>query len=420
MDPSARSRFLPVSVFLTGTGISMIGNTMAGVAIPWFVLQQTGSASQTGFAGMAAALPMAMSGVIGGPLVDRLGGRTMSIISDVISALAVLAIPILYRLDLLTYPMILVLVFLGAMLDIPGVTARRMLLPGFQKQARIRPEQMNSAFEVLNNASTMVGPALAGVLIAFFGAVNVLWLTLAGFLVSAAGVYLFAPASTAASATTQRLPYLESMKEGFRFIGQTPVLLAMAMLFGVSNFIAGGFFGVGMQVFVYEHWDTAARLGMLLSAVGVGTLSGAALYGVHGHRWLNHRREVLLFGFCSQPIWMSAFVWSDSLLVLLLAMFLIGFTAGPANPMSVTIRFEHIPVALRGRVFATFSAITAAISPLGVAAMGLLLEHGGVRTGMIGVVILYVLLAVALPFVRAFRDMNAPGPFAERMSAAQD
>lgn len=420
MNPSARSRFLPVSVFLTGTGISMIGNTMAGVAIPWFVLQQTGSASQTGFTGMAAALPMAMSGVFGGPLVDRLGGRKMSIVSDIISAQAVLAIPILYRLDLLTYPLILVLVFLGAMLDIPGVTARRMLLPGFQKQARIRPEQMNSAFEVLNNASTMVGPALAGVLIALFGPVNVLWLTTVGFLISAAGVYLFAPTDAAAGAAAQRLPYLESMKEGFRFIGKTPVLLAMATLFGVSNFIAGGFFGVGMQVFVYEHWDTAARLGMLLSAVGVGTLSGAALYGALGHRWLNHRREVLLFGFCSQPIWMSAFIWSDSLPVLLLAMFLIGFTAGPANPMSVTIRFEHIPVALRGRVFATFSAITAAISPVGVAVMGLLLEHGGVRTGMIGVVATYVVLALALPFVRAFRDMNIPGPFAEAMSAAKD
>ncbi|MCA9834493.1 MAG: MFS transporter [Thermomicrobiales bacterium] len=397
----------------------MIGNTMAAVAIPWFVLQETGSASQTGFTGMAAALPMAMSGVFGGPLVDRLGGRKMSIISDVISALAVLAIPILHMLDLLTYPLILVLVFLGAMLDIPGVTARRMLLPGFQKQAELRAEQMNSAFEVLNNASSMVGPVVAGALIAFIGPVNVLWLTVGGFLASAAGVYFFAPPNPQ-DRHTQRQPYLESMKEGFRFIGQTPVLLAMALLFGISNFVSNGFWGVGLQVFAYETWDTATRLGVLISAVGVGTLSGAMLYGVMGHRWLKHRREILLIGFSTQWLWLSAFLFTTSLPVLLLAMFLVGFSAGPANPMSVTIRFEHIPVVLRGRVFATFSAITAAITPVGIAAAGLIIEHYGIHTGITCLVVAYALLGLALPFVPAFHDMNHQGPYVEGKSAAQD
>lgn len=417
MHPLAQRRYVPVAGFLTGTGISMIGNTMAGVAIPWFVLQETGSASMTGFTGMAAALPMALSGVFGGPLVDHLGGRKMSIISDVISATAVLAIPLLHYADALTYPLILMLVFLGAMLDIPGVTARRMLLPGFQQQAGIRAEQMNSSFEILNNASTMVGPALAGLLIATIGPINVLWITVAGFLMSATGVYVFAPPVVQDDLAPKRLPYLESMKEGFRFIAKTPVLLAMATLFGCSNFIAGGFFGVGMQVFVYDNWGTASRLGILISAVGVGTLTGASMYGAIGHRWVSRRREVLLFGFCTQPIWLSAFLWSNSLPVLLVAMFLIGFTAGPANPMSVTIRFEHIPTALRGRVFGTFSAITAAISPLGVAAMGLILEHQGVHAGMLAVVVTYTMLAVALPFVSAFHAMNHPGPIAREASA---
>lgn len=403
----------PVVGFLAGTGISLLGNSMAMLAIPWFVLETTGSASQTGFAGVAAALPMGLSGMLGGPLIDRFGGRRMSIISDVVSAIAVAMIPILYHLDLLTYPLILLLIFLGAILDIPGITARRLLLPGFQKQAGLRPEQMNTSFEVLTNVANMIGPAIAGVLIALMGPVNLLWITTFGFLVSATGVTFLAPHHEVAATSARWQPYLESIREGFAFIAKTRVLLAMAVLFGFSNFISNGFTAVGLPVFVFETWGTATRLGLFFTALGIGTLIGALLYGAIGHRVRQHRRLILVFGFSSQPIWISTFLWSDSLLVLMAAMFLIGLSAGPANPMAVTVRFEHIPVALHGRVFATFSAITATITPLGIALSGVLMERFGVHTGVWIIVIAYAVLAVALPLVRVFSDMNSPGPYAD-------
>lgn len=409
-DPAQR---LPVIGFLTGTGISLLGNSMAMLAIPWFVLETTGSASQTGFAGVAAALPMGLSGVVGGPLIDRFGGRRMSIISDVVSSAAVAAIPILHYLGVLTYPLILLLVFLGAMLDIPGVTARRLLLPGFQKQAALRPEQMNTAFEVLGNVANMIGPAVAGVLIALMGPVNLLWITAFGFVVSATGVLFLAPHHSTGIHSSQKQPYLESIREGFAFIAKTRVLLAMAILFGFSNFISNGFTSVGLPVLVFETWGSATRLGVLFTALGVGTLTGAVLYGAIGHRFRQYRRVVLVFAFSTQPIWISTFLWSERLPVLLAAMFLIGFAAGPANPMAVTVRFEHIPTALHGRVFATFSAVTATITPLGIALSGMLMERFGVHTGIWIIVIVYALLAIALPFVRVFSDMNTPGPYAD-------
>ena len=410
-------RRLPVVGVLTGTGISQLGNSMALLAIPWFVLDITGSASRTGFAGVATALPMALSGIVGGPLIDRIGGRRMSILSDLVSSIAIAAIPMLYYLDLLTYPLLLVLIFLGAMLDIPGVTARRLLLPGFQRQAGLRAEQMNTAFEVLANIANMVGPVLAGILIALIGPVNLLWITSAGFVLSAAGVLFLAPSHEVAGLSTGRQPYLESIKEGFAFIAKTRVLLAMAVMFAMSNFISNGFFSVGLPVFVYETWGTAARLGIIFSALGIGQLLGAVIYGSFGHRVRKHRRLILVTGFASQPIWLAAYLWSDSLLVLMAAAFMMGFMAGPANPMAVTVRFEHIPKALQGRVFGTFSAITAAITPLGIAASGLLIERYGIESGILAIVLTYAVFAVALPFVPAFRDMNTPGPYAEELES---
>jgi MFS family permease len=398
--------------FLAGTAVSVIGNVMAGLALPWFVLQTTGSASQTGFAAVAGALPAVMSGVFGGPLVDRFGGKRMSIIADLISALSVLAIPVLYHADLLNIPLLLALIFIGAILDIPGITARRMLLPGFQRRAGLRSEQMNSIFELIGNGAFMVGPVLAGFLIGVMGAVNLLWITAAGFAVSAVAV-LFAAEDVSVAADAPRPGYLESVREGFRFISSTPILLALAALFSVSNFIANGFFAVGLPVFVNETWGTASRLGILFTMLGMGTLAGASLYGLMGHRLRTRRRAIILWGFMSQPLWLAAFVVTSSLPVLMVAMFLIGLSSGPANPLSVTVRFEHIPAALQGRVFATFSAIAGTIAPVGIAISGWIFDHFSVTTGMAIITIAYAMAFVATPFLGSLKVMNRPGPYAD-------
>jgi MFS family permease len=81
---------------LSADAISMAGNAAALVAIPWFVLQTTGSASKTGITAAAAIVPVIISGLFGGPYVDRLGYRRASIVSDLASFAAVAAIPLLH------------------------------------------------------------------------------------------------------------------------------------------------------------------------------------------------------------------------------------------------------------------------------------------------------------------------------------
>src|SRR3954451_21147265 len=76
---------LPIVALLTGNAISTVGNMLTAVAIPWFVLKTTGSAGKTGLAGFSAVLPLAIAGVFGGTLVDRLGFKRMSIAADIAS-----------------------------------------------------------------------------------------------------------------------------------------------------------------------------------------------------------------------------------------------------------------------------------------------------------------------------------------------
>lgn len=398
---------LRVAIFLSGSGLSVTGNVMAMVALPWFVLQTTGSAAQTGLTGMASMLPAFLAGIFGGALVDRVGGRRMSVISDVASGLAIFAIPVLYQTIGLSFAQLLTLVFLGALLDVPGITARRMLLPRFSESANVRAEAMNSSFEMIGGIAGIIGPALAGILIAPFGAVNLLWLTGAGFMMSAAAVYGVVPAEPLKEANPFRVrSYLREIREGMAFLRNDAMLFAMAVQFAVNNFVTNGFFSVGLPVLVFERYGDASRLGLLFTLMSAGSLIGAATYGMYGHRLRHRRRGLMLAAVMPQPLFMLAFVIDVPFPIVLASAFLIGFSGGPIGPLSVTIRLERIPEHLRGRVFSTFSAITAVIAPLGMVLMGVLIERYGVSFALLAGTVVYLGLSIALPFVRSYREMS--------------
>ena len=189
---NARGR-APLFALFAANAVSLTGNVAALVAIPWFVLQTTGSATKTGITAFAGLLPVVLSGLFGGVLVDRLGYRRTSIVADVASALAVAAIPLLHSTVGLEFWQLVVLVFLGGLLDAPGGTARAALLPDVAAGAEWSFERATGATAVVERFARLAGAPLAGVLIAATGATNVLWIDAASFLVSAALVAVGVP-----------------------------------------------------------------------------------------------------------------------------------------------------------------------------------------------------------------------------------
>src|SRR5512137_2600386 len=94
--PATPSGRVPIVALLTANAISMTGHVLAVIAIPWFVLQTTGSATQTGITGFFSILPVVVAGLFGGALVDRLGYKRTSVIADLASGITVALIPILF------------------------------------------------------------------------------------------------------------------------------------------------------------------------------------------------------------------------------------------------------------------------------------------------------------------------------------
>ena len=122
-------RRAPLYALYVADVVSLAGNAVAQLAIPWFVLTTTGSAALTALAVFLNFLPLVIGGFFGGVIVDRLGFRTTSVVADVASAAAVAAIPLLHSTVGIELWQLMTLVFLGALLDAPGATARAALIP---------------------------------------------------------------------------------------------------------------------------------------------------------------------------------------------------------------------------------------------------------------------------------------------------
>ena len=242
---------IPLISYFSANLISLIGNNLTLIAVPWFVLETTGSAFQTGLVAFFTALPAILAAFFGGTMVDRLGQKRISIISDLASGVTVLFIPLLYGTTGLQFWQLLLLVFLSALLDGPGDTARRALLPELAEAASLPLEKANAVQQAIQRAGTLIGPAMAGFLIVWLGSSNVLWIDAATFAVSAG---LFALAIPSGQPRIQpNSGYIRLLLLSFT----PPFYLALAALF--CGGLAAGQLNPLIMTLVQERTPAALR-----------------------------------------------------------------------------------------------------------------------------------------------------------------
>ncbi len=410
----------PILGLLAANTISQVGSMLTVVALPWFVLQTTGSAAKTGLTGVFEALPFIIAGIFGGALVDRLGFKRTSILADLTSGATVALVPLLSHTVGLAFWQLLALAFLGNLFNTPGNTARQSLVPELAGLAGMRLERANSFVQTVPRVATLLGPPLAGVLIAATGASNVLWLDAATFGVSAALIGALIPAlATADAAGEPPGRYLADLLEGLRFIWEEPLLRATAVLFAVGNFLDAPI-GLLFSVYAIRTYHSAVPVGLIFAALGGGAIIGSLWFGMVGHR-LSRRAIFVLY--CLPVAGMYAtFAFAPPLPVIVAAVFIDGLAVGPVNPLSATITQERVPVALRGRVQGMRVAVSFMMIPLGRGLAGLLVDPVGLRAIFLAIAGSFLLVSLAAALAPAFHDMGAPGadrPIASHHRAPQ-
>lgn len=382
---------LSLPALVLASGISALGNGLTFLAVPWFVLVTTGSAAQTGLAGAAAAAASVVAGILGGTLVDRLGFKRASILSDLASGVTIALIPTLYFLDLLSFWALLALVFLGAVLDSPGNAARRAMIPGLVKRAGSTLERANSAMQFAQlTTGDFLAPMLAGVLIGVIGAASILYIDAATFAVSLliiATLIRNPPrvvedvVDATDGAGSGRSSYFSDLREGLRYVVADSFLSVIIPMSAAINFLISPLFVVALPVLANETFGSPSALGIMSAGLGAGAGMGTLAYGAFGHRIRHHTVYWGAIASVSGALWLLSI--ASEIWVATLATVLLGLAAGPINAAGMVIMQLRVPERMMGRVLGLLFASSALATPLGLVIGGVTVEWFGVTVAIV-------------------------------------
>ncbi|MFC7974650.1 MFS transporter [Streptomyces cinereoruber] len=415
----------PLATVLAANAVSITGNSLTLIGVPWFALETTGSPGKAGFVAFCAALPVLVSALAGGPVIDRLGRRRVSVVSDLVCGLALAAIPLLHHAGALRFWMLCALMAVTGLCHAPGEMARGVLVPDLAGRAGTSLTRVASLYDAVSRGARMAGAAVAGLLIAFLGADTVLLLDSATFVLSALlvlaglrGVPAAEPVRDGPRLSPAR--YRADLSEGYAFLFRSRLLLGITVMVMVTNGLSQSWSSVLLPVHAREALGGPAPQGLLVSVFGGCALVGALLYGAVGERL--PRRAVFTAGFLigGAPPYVVAAL-TDITAPLLVTLAASGFGVGVLNPILSTVMYERVPEGLRSRVMGASTAGVLLTTPLGGLAAGLLVERAGLAATLLGIGALYFLATLSPLVFPAWREMDArPSPTdAEKISRTE-
>jgi MFS family permease len=403
-----RRDLLPFIALEAATLIAGTGNGVASIALPWLTLQLTGDPAAAGLVAAAGAIPTLIASLGSGVLIDRLGRQRTSVGSDIFSAISAAMIPIMGLLGILTYPLLLVAAVIGAIFDPVGVTAREAMLPDVAKRARLELERVNGVHEAVWGLAWLIGPGIAGLLIASIGATDSFWAMFIGFVVSA--VLVGAAVMPTPPMVQSDQHWFTDALDGAKLVLREPAIRSTTVLSTISFALSYSVIAVVLPV-VYQGLDRPKELGLLFMVFSAGGVLGALVYSAVGTRL--PRRPVFVLGLFAAAAVAGVFAYSPDYWIQLLAMAAGGFLTGPVNPIVNVVLQERTHEAIRGRALSMVFAFAYALFPLGYIAAGFMVKGIGAERTFSIMALGSTLVAIWAMLTPALRGMNSPPKPAE-------
>lgn len=414
IDPGAKRR-TPFTALLSAYVISVLGTSMSGLAIPWLVLTTTGSAAKTGLVAFAEMVPYVTAQALAGPIVDRIGLRRAFVWGNLIAALAVGAIPVMYYAGNLSLGVLLGLCAVAGLVRGAADCANSALVPTTAAAGGIPLERAAGLNAGANRIALLLGAPLAGILVTVTGTASVVAIDAVTFAVGALIVAIWVrgigdtPARGPKPEAGALRRYRRDLAVGFRFIRSDRLLLGIITTVAGTNLLDQGLSEVMLPVWVRQELGTASALGILGGVMGLGSLLGNLLGAWLGPR-LSRRATYAIGGFLGgAPRFVVCAVASTISPVL--AVFLVAeIFAGTGNPIIGAVSYERIPEELRARVLGAVRASAWVGIPFGALIGGYVVEAFGVRTALLSFGALYLLITVTPFLFPAWRQMRRAEP----------
>jgi MFS family permease len=357
-------------LYWTGQVVSLIGTWMQQVSLPWLVLALGGSPIQLGFVAVLQFGPAMVLAPFGGVLADRIEKRHALIGTQVAACLQALVLFVLTATGVVQIPMVLVMAFLLGLVNAVDMPMRLALAPD------LVPRNLLSNAIALNsmafNSARVVGPALAGVIIA--AGTGITGSATAGVAVNLGintvtyaavfiGLLRMNPREIRRhDRPEQHPPVLESLREGIGYAVRTPLVLwSLVLLGGVAAF--GFNFQILLPLFATRILALGADgYGALFAAMGVGSLAGSLTLA-----FMRSRRAIplMLIGGAAFAVLLAGLAASRTVWVAAPLIVAAGYASMlMINTINATVQ-ANVTDALRGRVMALYVTVFAGSAPLG-------------------------------------------------------
>ena len=357
-------------LFFSGQLVSLTGTWMQSVAESWLVFRLTGSAALLGVTSFATLAPVFFFSTFGGIVADRYDRRRILIATQSIS----MALPLtLAALTLSGHVRVWHVFALATCLGIVNafdIPARQSFIVEM-----VGREDLSNAIALnssMVNGARVVGPAIAGLLVAAVGEGWCFLINGVSYLAVIAGLAMMTPTPRRTHAS--RSAWRDTV-DGFTFVARTAPIHSLLILLGVMSF-AGMPYSVLMPVFAESILHGGATgLGLLMAASGLGALGGAlALVSRQGVRGLGRWVWLSSAGFGAALI---AFSFSRSFWLSALLLIPVGGAMMVEMASSNTLIQAMVPDHLRGRVMALYSMMFMGMAPFGALWAGWVAEHYG-------------------------------------------
>jgi len=390
VEPVARSRFALIQplrerdfrLVFSGESISLLGDQFHFVALAWLTLQLTGSGVALGTVLMTVAIPRALFMLLGGAMSDRISPRSLMLVSNALRTVVVAIIAALVLTGHAQLWQLYVLALIFGTVDAFFHPALNTIVPMLVSERLLSPA--NALVQIMMQLSGLIGPAIAGVVVATLNTGPAFAFDAASFAVATVTIWLVrggrraAPTATA-DGTAQRPSegVLANIGAGVAYAWRDPAIRSLVLLVAAFNFAFNGPLLVGLPYLADTRFQGgAAAFGIIISAYGAGALGGAILAGSLRH--VPRLGLVTLLTASAMGVGLALLGNVPTVLLAVVAMAAIGLGAGFINVRIVAWLQARTPEAMRGRVMSLVLLGAVGLSPISFAISGVIIDFGAV------------------------------------------
>lgn len=381
------------------------GNSAVHIAIPWLVLETTGSSANAGIVLGISGFSVIFTAPLIGGLIAVLGARPVSIWADIISAGSVVLFPIVGTLFGLNLASLLIIAIVGAMFDPAGATARKSLIQAVAERDGLSLLKFNGTYEAAATIGTVIGPTGAALAISFVGIITTFYLIAIVFILASCLAF-FIPVVTTFTKSDESFSFGNVIKEtriGMNALWRDKPLMSLVGLYTLLTAIYMPVESIVLSRY-FRDLNEPQTFGFVLSAMSVGVVIGALQF--HRAVKIFSPGNMVIISMTLIGVVVCAMALLPNAIIFIGLGLALGLAFGPVSPLNNYLVQRRMPQHLHGPVFGTQFSLMYLATPAGSLALGLIVQSVSIPPLLFVIGVLFIGVTLLVGFTGPLQRLS--------------